>query len=177
MLYQTSLSNVSWNFIAPLLQAAGHRIEHRKHSLRSIVDACFYVVDNGTKWRNLPNDFPPWKTVYYYFRSWSLSDVWLEINQVLVEAVRFSCGREESPSLASVDSQSQTAEPGVRERGIDGNKKINGRKKHISVDCLGLLLFCLVTAANVSDSKPGKKIAEDLNNKQSVSTNGKNTWR
>ena len=164
MLYPTSVPNSAWNIILPLLQEAGHRVDNRKHPLRSIVDACFYVVDNGTKWRNLPNDFPPWKTVYHYFWAWSVSGLWLQINQVVVEAVRFSCGKEDSPSIASVDSQSQTAEPGVEERGLDGSKRVNGCKRHISVDCLGLLLFCLVTAANTHDAKLGQDLAIDLNN-------------
>ena len=163
MPYPTNISDAAWNFILPLLQDAGHRVENRQHSLRTIVDACFYLVDNSTKWRNLPNDFPSWKTIYHYFRSWSISGLWLELNQIIVEAVRFASGREETPSLASIDSQSQTAEPGVEERGIDGNKRINGRKKHISVDCLGLLLFCLVTAANTHDAGPGQSLIEDLN--------------
>lgn len=165
MLYGTSLSDVSWNLISSFF------VEHRgrgrtcKHQPRTIVDACLYVVDNGTKWRNLPHDFPPWKTVYHYFHKWSLSGLWNEINLVLVEAVRFAEGREESPSLASVDSQSQTAEPGVKERGLDGGKKVNGRKRHIAVDCLGLLLCCVCTSANTADCKAGEILATHLNDK------------
>jgi putative transposase len=163
MLYATNVSDAAWNFICPILVEAGHRLQNRKHSLRQIIDACFYVVDNGTKWRNLPNDFPLWRTVYHYFRVWSLSGIWQSINNAVVEAVRMSTGREPSPSLVSLDSQSQTAEPGVKERGLDGNKRVNGRKKHIAVDCLGLLLLCYVTAANTHDSVPGAWIVEDLN--------------
>lgn len=163
MSYPTSLSDISWNFIAPFFEHSFAIKKYRKHSLREIVDACLYICDNGTKWRNLPNDFPPWKTVYHYYRLWSQSGLWEKINLVLVESVRFASGREESPSLASLDSQSQSAEPGVLERGLDGNKKVNGRKRHIAVDCNGLLLCVLCTAANVSDRYPGEELIEVLN--------------
>jgi putative transposase len=127
------------------------------------VNAVFYVVKNGVTWRDLPKDFPPWKTVYHYFNKWSHSGLWCDINGALVEAARFAAGREESPSLVSIDSQSQSAEPGVEERGLDGNKKVNGRKRHIAVDVQGLLLLCYCTAANVSDVVGGELLIEDLN--------------
>ncbi len=85
-----------------------------------------------------------------------------------MEAVRFATGREETPSLASIDSQSQTAEPGVEERGLDGNKKVNGRKRHIGVDCLGLLLVCVCTSANTSDVVGGEVLARRLNDKEEL---------
>ena len=166
MLYATSLSDASWSLIEPFFEVHTGPGRHRKYSQRTIIDACFYVVDNGTKWRNLPNDFPPWKTVYHYFRSWSESGIWEQINLILVGAVRFSEGREESPSLASIDSQSQTAEPGISGRGLDGGKKVNGRKRHIAVECLGLMLSCICTSANTADSKAGEILVTRLNNEE-----------
>jgi len=168
MLYRTNITDLSWQFIAPFFETCNYREQGRKHSLRTIVDACFYLVDNGIKWRNLPNDLPPWKTVYHYFREWSLSGLWTQINGAVVEAARFAEGRHESPSLASIDSQSQTAEPGIKGRGLDGNKKINGRKRHIAVDCLGLLLYCVCTPANVADCVGGQEIIEFLNDKNEM---------
>jgi putative transposase len=112
----------------------------------------------------LPNDFPPWKTVYHYFRIWSISGTWKLLSNALVSIARFCAGREESPSLVSVDAQSQSAEPGVEERGLDGGKKVNGRKRHIAADTLGLMLICICTAANTADSVAGQKLAELLNN-------------
>ncbi len=159
---------MSWELIAPFFEYWGYGDRQRKHSARTIVDACLYIVDNGTKWRNVPNDFPPWQTVYHYFREWSLSGLWERISRALVEAVRFATGREETPSLASIDSQSQTAEPGVEERGLDGNKKVNGRKRHIGVDCLGLLLVCVCTSANTSDVVGGEVLARRLNDKEEL---------
>jgi len=114
-------------------------------------------------WRCLPNDFPPWKTVYYHFRTWSYQGIWEVVNLALVAIARVCAGKDESPSLVCVDSQSQSAEPGVDARGLDGGKKINGRKRHIAVDTLGLLLVCICTAANVSDSVIGRKLADRLN--------------
>src|SRR5271170_6235772 len=115
-------------------------------------------------WRCLPNDFPPWRTVYYYFRIWSISGLWRLINEALVAIARFCAGRKQCPSLVSVDSQSQSAEPGIKDRGLDGGKKINGRKRHIAVDVLGLMLICVCTAANTADSVAGQRLAELLNN-------------
>jgi putative transposase len=160
MLYATSLSELSWSLIAKFFPSK----RKLKHQPRLVVDACFYVVDNGTKWRNLPNDFPPWKTVYHYFRKWSKNKLWDKINLILVGATRFSEGRDPAPSLASIDSQSQTAEPGIEGRGLDGNKKVNGRKRHIAVDCLGLLLSCVCTSANTADPRAGEFLALRLNN-------------
>ena len=116
----------------------------------------------------MPNDFPPWKTVYYYFRTWSLSGVWQVLNHALVSIARICAGKQESPSLLSVDAQSQSAEPGVEERGLDGGKKVNGRKRHIAVDTLGLMLICICTSANTADSVAGQKLVELLNNNNRI---------
>ena len=168
MLYATSLSDNCWEIIMPFLIDHGIDTKRKRtHQIRSIVDACFYIVDNGTKWRNLPNDFPPWKTVYDCFRRWSESGLWEKISYAVVEMTRLTQGKEATPSLCSVDSQSQTAEPGIEARGLDGGKKVNGRKRHIAVDTNGLILSCRVTAANVSDVHGGNQLAEYLNNKES----------
>jgi len=164
MLYPTSLSDESWSIIDLLLCEHGFDSKRgRKYPLRTIVDACLYLVDNGTKWRNLPNDFPKWFSVYRFFRIWSERGIWKEINLALTEMVRFTAGREESPSLCSVDSQSQSGEPGIEERGLDGGKKVNGRKRHIAVDSLGLLLLCFCTSANTADCVGGWDLADELN--------------
>ena len=104
MLYTTSLSNQGWKLIAEIFAYFGYTDSGRKHSLRLIVDAILYVVDNGVKWRNLPNDFPPWQTVYYHFSKWSKEGLWENVNLNLVELTRLSENRNKSPSLVSVDS-------------------------------------------------------------------------
>ena len=166
MLYPTSLTNNAWNVIEPLFEYFGYRDKGRKHSIRSIVDAIFYIVDNGNKWRSLPNDFPPWKTVYHHFAKWSKERLWESINLNLVELARKAEGRNPTPSLASIDSQSQDAEPGIEGRGLDGNKKRNGRKRHIAVDVLGLILGCMSTPANESDRHAGEILTEQLNDSE-----------
>lgn len=123
MLYRSCTSDDAWNLVCDMFPAPSKVGRPREHSTRDIVDGILYVVDNGTKWRSLPNDFPHWSTVYHYFRTWSASGLWEEVSQVLTGLVRLVAGRVESPSLASIDSQSQTAEPGVSERGLDGGKK------------------------------------------------------
>lgn len=163
MLYATSLSNDQWDVIEPIFRYFGYSDKGRKHSIRIVVDAIFYIVDNGTKWRNLPNDFPPWKTVYHHFAKWSKENLWESINLNLAELARQAEGRNPSPSLVSVDSQSQDAEPGVEKRGIDGNKKRNGRKRHIAVDVLGIVLACICTPANESDKHAGEILSSQLN--------------
>lgn len=123
MRYQSCISDEAWGLVADMFPADSRLGRPRLHDLRDIVDAILYVVDNGNKWRSLPNDFPPWSTVYHYFRTWSISGLWEDVSLVLTSLTRLIAGREESPSLASIDSQSQTAEPGVSERGLDGGKK------------------------------------------------------
>lgn len=166
LLYETSLSDCAWEVIKPIFSEqlkTNNRGRRRVYSIRHIIDATLYVVKNGCTWRCLPNDFPPWKTVYFYFRSWSQSGTWELLNRAFVSIARICARREESPSLVSVDSQSQSAEPGVEQRGLDGYKKINGRKRHIAVDSLGLMLLCFCTAANESDAIAGQKLNERLN--------------
>ena len=178
LLYETSLSDSAWEVVEPILNSRNineTRGRPRKYCLRDIVDAIMYIVKNGCTWRCLPNDFPPRGIVYHYFRTWSHDGLWELLNQTLVEIARIGAGREESPSLASVDSQSQTAEPGVDERGLDGNKKINGRKRHIAVEVTGLVLLCFCTAANESDTHAGRKLAQGLNNGCHFSRLKKNT--
>ena len=166
MRYPTSLSDDAWSCIAPIFQYFGYSDRGRIHPIRTVVDAILYVVDNGTKWRNLPNDFPPWKTVYHHFAKWSKEGLWENINLNLVEAARTSAGRNGTPSLVSIDSQSQDAEPGIEGRGIDGHKKRNGRKRHISVDVIGLLLGCVCCPANESDIHGGELLAQQLNDSE-----------
>ena len=163
-LYETSLSDVGWEVTKPIFLSEPSCGRPRIYDLRLIVDSILYVAKNGCTWRCLPNDFPPWKSVYYYFRKWSLSGLWKLLNTALVSIARLCAGKEDSPSLVSMDAQSQSAEPGVEGRGLDGGKKVNGRKRHIAVDSLGLMLICICTPANTADSVAGHELAELLNN-------------
>jgi putative transposase len=137
-----------------LLQGILRDNRKRKHSLRDIFNAILYLLKTGCQWRMLPNCFPKWELVYYYFTKWKNTGVIKQIHELLRDKIRKKAGREISPSLALIDSLSvKTTRLGSENRGVDGGKKINGRKRHIITDTMGLLLAVVVHAANVHDSK------------------------
>lgn len=104
--YTSDLTDQEWQRLEPLLPDDKLVGRLREVDLRDVLDAIFYRADNGTKWRNLPSDFPAWQTVYGYFRLWVNLGVWEEMNAALVRQVRVAAGREEQPSLTIIDSQS-----------------------------------------------------------------------
>lgn len=155
--YPTDCTDAEWQLIAPLLPtpaaatATGGHPE--SHCRRILWDAIAYVTDNGIKWRALPADFPPWQTVYGRFADWRRQGVPANLNEAIRARLRVAEGRLADPSAAAIDSQSVKGDATVNAgtRGYDGGKKINGRKRHIAVDTLGLLLIVMVTGANVQD--------------------------
>ncbi|MFE2571433.1 IS5 family transposase [Streptomyces mirabilis] len=125
---------------------------------RQMLDAVFYVTDNGIKWRSVPADFPAWDRVYAFFRRWRENGLVKELHDRLRGKVREAEGRQTEPSAAIIDSQSVKGAASVPSatRGYDGGKKINGRRRHVITDCLGLLLMVLVTAADVTDRQAAR---------------------
>jgi putative transposase len=150
--YPSDLTNVQWKRIEPHLAPAKRGGRPRKTNLRDVVNAIFYILRTGCQWRYLPKDFPPKSTVWRYFDAWSKDDTLDRIHDLLRTQVRTQAKPYAPRTTASVDSQSVDTTCGGEQRGRDNAKNVNGRKRHIVVDSMGLLLAVLVTAANVDDA-------------------------
>jgi Transposase and inactivated derivatives len=158
--YPTNLTEKQWQFIEKIVECQKRK---RKHDLRDIMNAIIYLVKTGCQWRMLPNDFAPWNTVYFYYRKWKNEGVIEEVHEFLRDYLRHKSGRALSPSVGIIDSRSvKTSHHVDCTKGIDGGKKMKGRKQHIIVDTMGLLLGIIVHAANIHDSKGAMGVIEQL---------------
>jgi transposase len=155
--YPSDTTDAEWALIAPLLPApawqSGRGGRPEGHCRRAVVDAIRYVIHNGCVWRAVPADFPPWRTVYGRYQRWHAAGVTVALHDALRAAARQAAGRAVEPTAAVIDSQSVRAASTVprASRGWDNAKKVNGRKRHVAVDTLGLLLEVLATPASVQD--------------------------
>ncbi|MDJ1506962.1 IS5 family transposase [Xanthocytophaga agilis] len=151
------LTDTQWQFIEQILKEK----RKRKHSLRLVVNGLLYILRTGCQWRNLTNMYPCWQVVYYYFRKWQRNGTLERLNSELNKHERKRQGKEETPSLICIDSQSvKSVSFVVEEKGIDGNKKVNGRKRHVLVDTLGLVWGVVVHAADMHDSTQAHLLVE-----------------
>ncbi len=149
--YPTDLTDAQWELVRELLPPRQRLGRKQTYDRRQVVNAVLYLVRTGCQWRMLPREYPPWKTTYQIFYRWRVNGVWDQVHEKLRDRVRREEGKSRSPTAGVIDSQSvKTTEIGG-EKGYDAGKKVNGRKRHIVVDTLGLLLAVVVHSADQQD--------------------------
>lgn len=159
--YPTDLSDEEWGLLETYLPASKWRGRPRLHSPREILNAVFYLLKSGCQWRMLPREFPPWKTVFHYFRAWRLDGTWERLNRTMRRQLREKLGRDPEPSAGIVDAQSaKSTGVGGEQRGYDGGKMVRGRKRHLLVDTEGLVVEARVHSAKVPDQDGIRRLLE-----------------
>lgn len=158
-IYDSSLSDAQWDILQLVLPKRRKR-GRPPTDPRQIVDAVLYVLKGGIPWRLLPTNFPPWQTVYHVFRKWARERVWNVINDLLRTEVRAQEGKRSRPTAAILDSQSVKSDPHGGAVGYDAAKRIKGRKRHLLVDTLGLVLGAMVTPASVPERAGAQGLLE-----------------
>ena len=161
--YPSDLTDSQWEHIKELLPKAKRQRRPRELDMRQVVNAILYVVVGGIQWRMLPKDFPKWQSVYYYFRLWRKGNEWQRLHDRLRAEVRRASGRHKHPTAGCLDSQSVKTTQVSGVRGFDAAKNIKGRKRHLLVDTLGLLMLIVVTAASVQERDGARLVFARIN--------------
>jgi transposase len=161
--YPSDVSDEEWAFVAPYLTLMTENAPQRDHPLREVFNGLRYIVRGGTPWRMMPNDLPPWHTVYQQTQRWLKAGVFEAMVHDLREVLRLAHGREAQPSAAIFDSRTLQSSPESGDRaGYDGAKRRKGSKTHIAVDTLGHLLALHVTPANEQDRAQVRELAQQV---------------
>lgn len=158
MRYTSDLTDAEWKLISYYFHKPNKIGRPRLHEFRELLNAIFYLVKTSCQWRNLPAHFAPWATAYHYFRAWKRNGLWEQIHAHLREHVRQVEGRQLDATAGIIDSQSVKSTETSDERGYDAGKKINGRKRHLLVDTMGLILWVMVSPANIQDRDGAKQL-------------------
>jgi putative transposase len=149
--YSTDLTDEQWELIEPFMPAPCKRGRKREVGMREVMNAMLYISRTGCQWRNLPHDLPHKNTVWYYFARFKKAGTLPLIVDALRRDVRVEAGREAEPKTAAIDSQTVPTHHQGQDSGVDGGKNVKGRKRHIVVCSMGLLLAIAVTAANLNE--------------------------
>lgn len=157
--FETDLTDAQWEFLEPMLPKR-KRLGRPPTDRRQVLNAILYVLKGGIPWRLLPQNFPPWKTVYDVFRKWSLDHTWAALNDALRVCLRSAEDRHDQPSAAILDSQSVKSDGHGGAVGYDAGKKIKGRKRHLLVDTLGLVLGTVVTPADCPEREGAQQVLQ-----------------
>ena len=160
--YSSDLTDRQWQVVRQLLPKHSNR-GRKPLSRRWVINAILYVVRTGCQWRMLPADFPNWSTVYGIFWRWRNNGTWEKVHDALRAKVRRLVGKKSTPTVAIIDSQSIRTSEGGEERGYDAGKKITGRKRHLAVDTVGLVLAVVIHGANWQDQDGARGVLEKLN--------------
>lgn len=163
--YPTDISDEAWEWIAPLLGQKQGPGRKRTADIREMVNAIFYLDKTGCQWEMLPHDFPDYRHVNYYYVEWTRSGIWDQVLERLRDLARVVAGKQVEPSAGVLDSQSVKTTGHGEERGYDAGKNVKGRKRHILVDTLGLLLLVWVTGAALQDRDGGVELCDEAHDK------------